>query len=199
MPSPDTEQLLAQAVAGDDSARGRLLQRHRDRLRRMVAVRADPRLAARVDPSDIVQETLAAAAERMDAYLKDQPLAFYPWLRQIAEDRLGALHRRHVQAGRRSVAREAGRLGLPDESAMALADRLVARQSGPSAQAQREELRARVRRALTALPDVDREILVLRLLEELPAKEIAAVLRMTVGAVRTRQARALVRLRGFLV
>jgi RNA polymerase sigma-70 factor (ECF subfamily) len=97
------------------------------------------------------------------------------------------------------VTREAGRLGLPDESAMALADRLVARQSGPSTQAQREELRARVRRALAALPDVDREILVLRLLEELPAKEIAAVLRMNVGAVRTRQARALVRLRGFLV
>jgi RNA polymerase sigma-70 factor (ECF subfamily) len=151
-----------------------------------------------VDPSDIVQETLAAAAERLDAYLRGRPVAFYPWLRQLAEDRLGALHRRHVRAGRRSVTREAGRLGLPDESAMALADRLVARESSPSAHVQREELRARVRRALAALPDVDREILVLRLLEELSAKDIADVLGMTVGAVRTRQARALVRLRSFL-
>jgi RNA polymerase sigma-70 factor (ECF subfamily) len=198
MPPPDTEQLLALAAAGDASARGQLLQRHRDRLRRMVAVRADPRLAARVDPSDIVQETLAVAAERLDAYLKDRQVAFYPWLRQLAEDRLGALLRRHVRAGRRSVTREAGRLGLPDESALALADRLAAGQSSPSAHAQREELRARVRRALAALPDVDREILVLRLLEGLSAKEIADVLGMTVGAVRTRQARALVRLRSFL-
>jgi RNA polymerase sigma-70 factor (ECF subfamily) len=198
MPPPDTEELLDLAAAGDESARGQLLQLHRDRLRRMVAVRADPRLAARVDPSDIVQETLAAAAARLDAYLKDRPVAFYPWLRQLAEDRLGALHRRHVRAERRSVTREEGRLGLPDESAMALADRLLARQSSPSAHAQWEELRARVRRAMVALPDVDREILVLRLLEGLPAKDIADVLGMTVGAVRTRQARALVRLQSFL-
>lgn len=198
MAAPDTEELLALAAAGDASARGQLLQRHRDRLHRMVAVRADPRLAARMDPSDIVQDALATAAERLDDYLRDRPLAFYPWLRQLAEERLATLHRRHVQARRRSVKREAGTLGLPDESALALADRLVARQSSPSARLQREELRAQVRRALAALPDVDREILVLRLLEELPAKEIAAVLGMTVGAIRTRQARALVRLRSFL-
>jgi RNA polymerase sigma-70 factor, ECF subfamily len=198
MAPPDTEDLLTRAAGGDDSVRGQLLQRHRDRLCRMVAVRADPRLTARLDPSDVVQETLAAAAERLDDYLRDRPLPFYPWLRQLAEDRLAALHRRHVQAGRRTVTREQAPPGLPDHSAMALADRLVAPQSSPSAGLQREELRARVRRALAALPDVDREILVLRLLEELPAADVAAVLGMTVGAIRTRQARALVRLRSFL-
>jgi RNA polymerase sigma-70 factor (ECF subfamily) len=195
---PDTEKLLGLVAAGDEAARGQLLQLHRDRLRRMIAVRADPRLTARVDPSDVVQETLAAAADRLDAYLRNRPLAFYPWLRQLAQDRLGALYRRHVQARRRSVTREKGHLGLPDESAMALADRLVARQSSPSAHIQREEQRARVQRALAALPDMDREILVLRLLEELPVNEIGDVLGMTPGAVRTRQARALVRLRGLL-
>src|SRR5438093_9616573 len=106
MAPADTEQLLERAAGGDAVARDQLLQRHRDRLKRMVAVRADPRLAARVDPSDVVQETLAEAAARLDAYLRTRPLPFYPWLRQIAQQRLIDLHRRHVQAGRRSVMRE---------------------------------------------------------------------------------------------
>ena len=129
---PDTEQLLRDARRGDPSARGRLLERHRARLRRMVAVRLDKRLAARVDPSDVVQETLAEAAAKLDGYLRTRPLPFYPWLRQIAQQRLIDLHRRHVRAGRRSVTREEP-AGLPDRSALQLAERLFARQSSPSA------------------------------------------------------------------
>src|SRR5947209_19815970 len=94
--TPDTDQLLAAARTGDASARGRLLEHHRHRLRGMVALRLDPRLAARVDPSDLVQETLAVAHRRLDDYLRDRPLPFYPWLRQIAADRLADAHRRHV-------------------------------------------------------------------------------------------------------
>src|SRR5262245_8049497 len=116
MVTPDTEQLLAQASHGDAAARSQLLQRHRGRLKRMVAVRADPRLAARVDPSDVVQETLAEANARLDAYLRDRPLPFYPWLRQLAQQRLIDLHRRHVRARRRSVTRE--EVDLPDRSAL---------------------------------------------------------------------------------
>ncbi len=51
---PDTEELLRQAENGDAGAREGLLARHRDRLRKMVAWRLDRRLAARVDPSDVV-------------------------------------------------------------------------------------------------------------------------------------------------
>ena len=64
----------------------------------MVAVRADPRLAARVDPSDVVQEALMDAAGKLGRYLATKPLPFYPWLRQLALERLVNLHRRHVQA-----------------------------------------------------------------------------------------------------
>src|SRR5204862_1794322 len=81
-PEPDTEQLLAAASQGDATARGRLLERHRPRLKRMVAVRLDRRVAARVDPSDVVQETLAVAARGLDDYLRDRPLPFFPWLRR---------------------------------------------------------------------------------------------------------------------
>jgi RNA polymerase sigma-70 factor (ECF subfamily) len=163
----------------------------------MVAVRADPRLAARVDPSDVVQEALAEAAAKLDAYLRTRPLPFYPWLRQIAQERLIDLHRRHVQARRRSVTRE-DPAGLPDRSALALAERLFTRHSSPSARLHRAERRDRVRAALAALPANDREVLVLRVLEELPTRDIAAVLGISEVAVRSRQVRALERLKALL-
>ena len=62
---PDTDELLRRVNAGDASAAGALLDRHRARLRQMVAVRIDPRLAARVDPSDVVQEALAEASRKL--------------------------------------------------------------------------------------------------------------------------------------
>lgn len=195
MPDADTEQLLDRVAGGDAAATGPLLQRHRDRLKRMVSVRADPRLAARVDPSDVVQEALAEAATQLAEYARRRPLPFYPWLRGIAQTRLAALYRRHVQARRRSVEREEQMVGLPDRSALALADRLFARASSPSARLHREETRTRVREALAALPERDREVLVLRHLEDLSAREAGEVLGLTEGAVRVRHMRALHRLR----
>jgi RNA polymerase sigma-70 factor (ECF subfamily) len=193
---PDTEQLLEAAGEGDAEARGRLLERHRARLKRMVAIRFDRRLAARVDSSDVVQETLAEAAGKLDSYLQDRPLAFYPWLRQIAQQRLIDAHRRHLGADRRSVAREEP-AGLPDESAMELAKRLVAGEA-PSARLRRGEQRAMVRKALDQLSERDREVLVLRYLEELSTSEAAAVLGTSEGTVRVRTLRALQRLRDIL-
>src|SRR5947209_3870860 len=198
MTTTDTEHLLERAAAGDCAARAQLLQRHRRRLGRMVAVRFDPRLAARVDPSDVVQETLAEAAANLDRYVRERPLPFYPWLRQLAQRRLIDLHRRHVQARRRSVTREVGPTGLPEHSALALADRLFARLSSPSAGLRRQERRDRVRAALAALPEQDREVLVLRILEALPTRETAAILGISEVAVRSRQVRTLDRMKVLL-
>jgi RNA polymerase sigma-70 factor, ECF subfamily len=193
----ETEELLRRAEAGDAKATGLLLHRHRRRLRRMVAVRMDPRLAARVDPSDVVQETLAGAAKRLPEYLRDRPLPFYPWLRRLAWDHLAVLHRRHVKARRRTVEREE-MPPLPDRSALELADRLFARGSNPSARVRREERSRHVREALGSMPHRDREVLVLRHLEQLSPAEIAAVLGISEGAVYTRHLRALRRLRELL-
>jgi RNA polymerase sigma-70 factor (ECF subfamily) len=196
---PNTDELLAGAQRGDGAARQQLLARHRARLRKMVACRLDRRLAARLDPSDVVQEVLAEADRELADYLEHRPLPFYPWLRQLAWDRLVDLHRRHLQAGKRSVRREEmGVLDLPDESAVELAGRLVHRGSSPSRQLLREEQRARVRVALERLPARDREVLVLRHLEELSTADTAAVLRISVSAVKARHLRALQRLRGLL-
>ena len=196
---PDTEELLYRIEQGDQQARHALLMRHRNRLRSMVALRLDRRLAARIDPSDVVQEVLLDAAQGLDDYVRQRPLPFYPWLRQMAWDRLIDLHRRHLHSQRRSVTREQPlALHLSDESAMQLADRVLASQSGPSERAMRRELQQRLRAALDQLAEQDREVLVLRHLEQLSTRETAAVLGIREGAVKTRHLRALERLRALL-
>jgi RNA polymerase sigma-70 factor (ECF subfamily) len=198
-PRPDTEELIARVASGDGTARQQLLARHRARLRHMIAVRLDRRLAARVDPSDVVQEALADAARKLTAYVRDRPLPFYPWLRRLAWERLVKIHRRHLHTHRRSARREEpGVLNLPDESAAELAQRLVSSGSSPSRQLLRAEMRQRVREALAALGERDREVLVLRYLEQLSTREIAAVLEISEGAVKVRHLRALERLRRLL-
>jgi RNA polymerase sigma-70 factor, ECF subfamily len=195
----DTEELLRRAGQGDQDARHALLGRHRDRLKQMIAVRIDRRLAARVDPSDVVQEALWDAAQGLSDYLRQPPLPFYPWLRQLAWDRLIELHRRHLHAQRRSVLREEPLAPLlSDQSALLLADRLMAGKSSPSDRAIRDELRGRVQDILSRLSVRDREVLVLRHLEQLSTRETAAVLGVGEGAVKTRHLRALERLRALL-
>src|SRR5438309_10650244 len=86
--TPDTAQLIEQATRGDGQARHDLLVRHQSRLRQMVAVRMDCQLAARVDPSDIGQDTLGEAHRTMDDYLRRRPLPFHPWFVRRAWERL---------------------------------------------------------------------------------------------------------------
>jgi RNA polymerase sigma-70 factor (ECF subfamily) len=66
----ETISLVRQAARGDRAAIDDLLTRHRGQLKRMVAVRMDPRLAARLDPSDVVQEVLAEAVKSVPADLR---------------------------------------------------------------------------------------------------------------------------------
>jgi RNA polymerase sigma-70 factor (ECF subfamily) len=198
-PGPDTDHLLESVRQGDPAAREHVLARHRDRLRKMVAFHMDRRLSTRFDPSDVVQEALAEADRRLDEYVRRPPLPFYPWLRQIAWDRLIELRRRHSRAAKRTVSREEPDFfDLPDDSAVLLAGRLCDLGSSPSQHVLRVELRAQVQAALALLPARQREILVLRHLEQLSTSEIASVLGIGVRAVKSRHLRALQRLRGLL-
>jgi RNA polymerase sigma-70 factor (ECF subfamily) len=191
---PETEQLIRRAARGDREAVDELLAKHRDRLRRMVAIRMDKRLAARVDPSDIVQEALAAAWQKLPDYFHQARLPFYPWLRQLAWERLIGAHRRHVAVKARSVTREEHEeLALPDHSAVQLAARLMMSGSSPSGLMIRKELRARVQQVLSQLSAPDREVLVLRYLEQLSTAEAAAILGLTLDGTKSRQRRALER------
>jgi RNA polymerase sigma-70 factor (ECF subfamily) len=192
--------LLRDAEQGDAQAVRCLLEKHRDRLRRMIAARLDPRLAARLDPSDVVQETLADAAGRLTDYLRDQPLPFYPWLYRLAVDRLARTHRHHVASTVRGIGREECIDGPShDEATRArLVDRLVANDTTPGHRTAREERRLLLAGTIERMGEADRVILGLRYLDQLAFDEIAAVLEIGLGAAKMRHVRALERLRGLL-
>jgi RNA polymerase sigma-70 factor (ECF subfamily) len=197
-PGPDpveTDRLLDQVRAGDGSAFDRLFALYRPGLRRFVALRFDPHVGARLDPSDVVQETQLEAYRRMGDYLRRRPMPFPTWLRKTAYERLLKLRRHHVEAARRAVGRE---LGLPDRSSLLLARPFLDRGSSPSQRLDRGELARRVREALAGLPDRDREVLLMRHVEELPYGEIGCILGLDPAAARQRYGRALLRLRAVL-
>jgi RNA polymerase sigma-70 factor (ECF subfamily) len=188
-------QLILRAAEGDSSAREGLLRHHENRLKRMVASRMDRRLKARFDPSDVVQEALITANQRLPDYLRDQPIAFYPWLRRITFEHLLKHHERHMEVQKRSVERESpATIGLNDESVHLLAERIAASISSPSAQMVRQEMNRRVREALASLKEIDREVIELLYLERLEPGEAAEVLEVTPQVIWTRHLRAIRRL-----
>jgi RNA polymerase sigma-70 factor, ECF subfamily len=75
--------LIDRAIQGDQEAWGELLARHRDRLRRMVALRLDRRLQGRVDASDIIQEAMLDASRRLAEYRQNPTMPFFLWLRYL--------------------------------------------------------------------------------------------------------------------
>jgi RNA polymerase sigma-70 factor, ECF subfamily len=197
--SDDTDHLLRNAAAGDIAAIQTLLERHRDRLRRMIALRLDDRLAARVDASDVVQEALADAARKLADYARDRPLPFYPWLHRLAAERLAEVHRRHRQSKARSVAREEAHVfAWPDGSAQLMVNRLAANDTTPNHALIREEQRRLLHAALQELAPVDREVLMMHYLEDLSFGEIAAILGIGEGAAKMRHLRALRRIRALM-
>jgi RNA polymerase sigma-70 factor (ECF subfamily) len=166
----------------------------------MIAARLDPRLAPRLDPSDVVQETLADAARRLTDYLRDRPLPFYPWLYRLAADRLARTHRDHVASAVRGIGREE-RLDSPshgEATSTRLVDRLAANDTTPGRRLAREERRLILIMAIERMGEADREILGLRYLDHLGFDEIAAVLEIELGAAKMRHLRAVERLRGLL-
>ncbi len=193
-----TQHLLDRATRGDAKARDVLLQLYRDELRRMVEARLDPRIAARVDASDVVQDTLIEASRRLDEYLLERPLPYFAWLRQLAGERIVGTHRQHVHAQRRSIYRERRGLEIPEKSAAALVSRLFADDTSPSNQLARKEQTARVMEALASLSVKDREVLLMRHLEQLSAAEIADALEISEAAVKSRLVRGLLHLRALL-
>src|SRR5262245_4178971 len=94
--SAETQRLLERVRAGDRTAREELFARHQSYLLAFVGLRLDPKLRARVDPSDVVQEAQLDALRRLEGYLHEPAMPFRLWMRQLTFDRLLMLRRRHV-------------------------------------------------------------------------------------------------------
>jgi RNA polymerase sigma-70 factor, ECF subfamily len=196
----EVDRLLDAVRQGKDGAVTDLLTAHREVLRRMIALRLDPALARRLDASDVVQDVLLEASQRLEAYLANPVMPFHLWLRQIAQDRMIDAHRRHRQAQRRSLDREQPiRAGSADQSSLDWASAaFVARDLTPAAAAMRKEWAERFRAALEQLPEEDREIILQRHVEQLSNQETALLWQLSEAAASMRYLRALRRLRTLL-
>jgi RNA polymerase sigma-70 factor, ECF subfamily len=193
--SAETDRLLQRAQAGDRQAFEELFARYRPYLYQVIALRLDPRLRRRLDPSDVVQEAQVEAFRRLPDFLRRQPMPFRLWLRKTAYERLLKLREQHVEAARRSVERE---VRLLDRSSLLLARHLLAAGSTPSQCLSRKEIARRLNQALGKLSENDREILLMRHHEELSYDEISSLLEIDPAAARKRYGRALLRLQNLL-
>jgi RNA polymerase sigma-70 factor (ECF subfamily) len=189
--------LLERAGQGEPGAFAELFARYREPLRQAVALRLDRRVLARVDVSDVVQETCMEAARRLADYLAQRPLPFALWLRWLAREQVLAAHRQHLLAEMRAVGREAA--PLPAESSVCFVSALLGKEPSPSQAVVAAEAAEKLRLALGQLDDEERDLILWRHFEHLSNREIAQLLGVTEAAGGKRYIRALERLRGLLL
>lgn len=189
--SAPTLKLLDAVAGGDARAMEQLLARFETDLRFFVEHRVDPRVQARFGTSDVVQEARIEVARRMDDFLRRRPMPFHLWIRRTAYQCLLNLHRNHRRRARRSVDRE---IYLPPASSAQIAASLLSREPTPGANLAAREDAHQVSKAVDRLAWDDREILLMRHMEELPYEEIACLLEITPEAARKRYGRAMIRL-----
>ena len=187
--SVQTDRLLADVATGNTAALEELLRLYAPYLKRILQLRISPELSARVDVSDVVQETQMVILRRINEFVAKRPASFRVWLRSRAIEQLVVQHRRHVTAEMRSVRRE---VTFNDASSMAIARTLFS--ETPSKMLQRNEFAEQVRELIESLNENDREMLTLRHAEGLTNGEAAEALGIEPVTARQRYGRALSRL-----
>jgi RNA polymerase sigma-70 factor (ECF subfamily) len=180
-----------------DASGGPDLDGFRDYLRLLARVGLDPRLQSKLDPSDIVQQTLLEAHKDFAAFRGQGPEALRAWLRQVlARNLANAL--RDFRREKRDVAREQALDRWAAESSARVEAWLAADSSSPSAGMERQEEAARLAAALEKLPEAQREVVALRHLHGWSLCDIARHLGRSRPAVAGLLHRGLVQLRGEL-
>lgn len=178
--APDDNHLIRAALAGNPDAFGRLVARYQDRLfHAMVHISGTPE-----DARDSVQDAFVQAFLKLESFRGDS--AFYTWVYRIAFN-LAASRRRRTRPS----------LSL-DDDAPGRALQVPASTGAPSGRLEQQEQAEQVRTALAGLDEEYRTVLVLREMDELSYEEIAEILDMPIGTVRSRLHRARGQLRELL-
>ena len=145
----------------DAAPEGRDLEAFRDYLRLLARAGLDPRLQAKLDPSDVVQQTLLEAYQALGQLRGQGREQVAAWLRQILARNL-ANAVRDFRRDKRDVAREQALDAVLRDSSARLDAWLAAEQLSPSARLQRQEDADRLAAALATLPEAQREVVLLR-------------------------------------
>ncbi len=194
--SEAASELLRLRTQGE-AAVAHLFDQYRARLARMVILRLDARLLGKVDVDDVLQDAFLEANRRLGDFLNQPSVPFFVWLRQLTSQILIDLHRRYLGARMRDVSREVrfDHWGTGSTGSALMLAQLPGSLTSPSQHAVRNEVTEQLRSALDNLGAIDREVLILRHLEELGNNEVAAILGIDKFAASKRYLRALGRLR----
>jgi len=146
------------------------LEQYREYLRLLAGVQLDPRLRGQLDPSDIVQQTLLKAHERLDQFRGRTDGELRSWLRAIlARNLVDAARKFGRQKGDRTQSLEAA----IEESSAKLEALLESEESSPSQGVLRVERLLELAKALAGLPDAQRTAVELRYLHGLAVPDVA--------------------------
>jgi RNA polymerase sigma-70 factor (ECF subfamily) len=173
------------------------LERFREYLRVLARLQIEPRLQAKLDPSDLVQQTLLKAHQAGEQFRGTTAAEQAAWLRQILANTLANAIRDFARAKRDVTLERSLENALTDSSAR-LEAWLVTKEASPSQQAERNELLLQLAEQLARLPEIQREVLLLRHCQGWSLAEIGAHLGRTRAAVASLLRRGLQQLRGHL-
>ena len=165
-------ELLDQALRGDTDSLGRLLEEQRVALHRLAKRQLEGRIAVRVDPSDILQQTFLEAYRGFPQFAGQDLRELVAWLRSILDHKIAGAIRDHTLLQKRDLSREQS-MDDSHGGGAPLKQDLDANLTTPSQKAIRGEQAKRLDQALAALPDDQREAVRLRHLEGWALAEIA--------------------------
>ena len=167
--------MMVQAVLdGDNDAYRALVERYERRIYHVVyGMVRNPE-----DAQEIAQEAFVKAYKHLGTFRLES--RFYTWLCRIAMN-LSIDHYRRMKHRRHSEYDDQRTSGA-DAGVIELATR----RDNPAANVGRKHLRERILAAFDQLPEDQRQVVVLRELEELPYKEIAEILDIPEGTVMSR-------------
>jgi RNA polymerase sigma-70 factor (ECF subfamily) len=198
--SSGTNQLLDRVQTLEPAALEDLFARHKERLRRMVRLRLDPRLRGRFDSTRVLQAVHQDVRRRISEYLNNPALPFFLWLRQVAGQRLAALREEHLGEKAAELGLEVSlyRGALPEVNSASLAAQLLGQATSATQAAARADMQIRLQDALNTMDSLDREILTLCHFEDLSNAEAASVLGMDAAETSQRYIRAVKSLKEIL-
>ena len=180
----DDHRLISECLAGNPAAFGVLVTRYQDRLFNTVFRLADNAEDAR----DVVQEAFLSAYQSLAAFKGDS--LFFTWLYRIAINHAISMKRKQRPVLRLTTGLEAGTVAEP-------ADPSEATQPGRALEMAEDE--RRIHQALARLSAEHRTVLVLKDMEGRKYEEMAEILEVPIGTIRSRLHRARLEMRDLLL